>query len=94
MDPDMDLHCLSKRLQILQQTTKAFVFFVICALRANKCEFSVYTVRIFMKCKHVTTYFSLSRERYIQTSMRVSSKSLDYLPIFFSNSMVDRKVDS
>ena len=24
--------------------------FVICALRVNKCEFSVYTVRIFMMC--------------------------------------------
>ena len=35
-----------------------------------------------------------SRERPIQTIMKVSSKSLNYLPIFFSNSMVDRKVDS
>ena len=25
----------------------------LCALRVNKCEFSVYTVRIFMKCMHV-----------------------------------------
>ena len=30
--------------------------FVICALRVNKCEFSVYAVRILMKCMHVTTY--------------------------------------
>ena len=28
------------------------------------------------------------------TIMKVSSKSLNYLPIFLSNSMVDRKVDS
>ena len=38
--------------------------------------------------------YSESRERPIQTIMKVSSKSLNYLPIFFSNSMVDRKVDS
>ena len=25
----------------------------LCALRVNKCEFSVYMVRIFMKCTHV-----------------------------------------
>ena len=25
----------------------------LCALRVNKCEFSVYTVRIFMKRMHV-----------------------------------------
>ena len=48
---DLDLHCLSKRLQIFQQTTKAYDFFVICALRVNKCEFSVYAVRIFMKAR-------------------------------------------
>ena len=24
-----------------------------CALAVNKCEFSVHTVRIFMKCTHV-----------------------------------------
>ena len=58
MDPeeqyDLDLHCLLKRLYIFQQTTKAYNFSVICALRVNKCgEFSVYTVRIFMKCRHV-----------------------------------------
>ena len=35
--------------------------FYLCALRVNKCEFSVHTVRIFMKCTHVcavqTTYY-------------------------------------
>ena len=25
----------------------------ICALRVNKCEFKVYTVRTFMKCRHI-----------------------------------------
>ena len=25
----------------------------LCAFRVDKCEFSVYTVRIFMKCTHV-----------------------------------------
>ena len=39
-------------------------------------------------------FYSESRESPIQIIMRVSSKSLNYLPIFFSNSMVDRKVDS
>ena len=29
------------------------IIFLLCALRVNKCEFSVYTVRIFMKCMHV-----------------------------------------
>ena len=57
---DLDLYCLSKRLQIFQQTTKTYDIFVICVLRVNKCEFSVYTARIFMKCTHVwaaqTTY--------------------------------------
>ena len=36
------------RLQIVLWTTKN-----IQTLRVNKCEFSVYTVRIFMKCTHV-----------------------------------------
>ena len=48
---DLDLHCLSKRLQIFQQTTKAYSFFGILSLRVDKCEFSVYTVRIFMKAR-------------------------------------------
>ena len=38
--------------------------------------------------------YSESRERSIQTRVKFSLKSLNYLPIFFSNSMVDRKVDS
>ena len=50
---DLDLHCLSKRLQIFQQATKAYDVFAICALNVNKCKFSVNTVRIFMKCTHV-----------------------------------------
>ena len=51
---DFDVHCLSKRRQIFQQTTKAYkLFFVIFALTVNKYEFSFYTVRIFMKCTHV-----------------------------------------
>ena len=29
------------------------IHFVIMRFRINKCEFSVYTVRIFMKCTHV-----------------------------------------
>ena len=53
---DQDLHCLSKRLQIFQQMTKAYNFFVICALRVNECEFSAYTARIFIKGTYVTTY--------------------------------------
>ena len=32
---------------------KKKTIFLLCALRVNKCEFSVYTVRIFMKCTHV-----------------------------------------
>ena len=44
--------------------------FVICALRVNKCEFSVYMVRILMKCTHVcaakTTYFKLFTILYIE----------------------------
>ena len=36
---NLDQHCLSKRLQIFQQMTKAFL--VICTLIVNKCEFSV-----------------------------------------------------
>ena len=26
---------------------------LLCALRVNKCAFSLYTVRTFMKCTHV-----------------------------------------
>ena len=45
--------------------------------------------------KHTLTYtYSESRERPIQTIMKVFSKSLNYLPIFFSKSTVVWKVDS
>ena len=41
------------------------IHFVIIALRVNKCEFSVYMVRIFMKCTHVcaaqTTYLFFTK---------------------------------
>ena len=50
---DLDLHCLSKSLQTFQQTTKTYDFFMICALRVNKCEFSVYTIMIVIKFTHV-----------------------------------------
>ena len=33
--------------------------------------------------KGFRTHYSEYRERHIQTIMKVSSKSLDYLPIFF-----------
>ena len=33
-------------------TTKTYIL-LFCALRVIKCEFSVYTVRIFIKCTHV-----------------------------------------
>ena len=56
----------------------------------------------FLVCNHliggeielVALLYSESRERPIQTIIKVSSKSLNYLQIFFSNSMVDRKVDA
>ena len=38
---------------MFQQITKTYDLFVICALRDNTCEVSVYTVRTFMKCTHV-----------------------------------------
>ena len=41
---DLSPHCLSVRLQIFKWMAKNI------HLRVNKCEFSVYTVRIFMKC--------------------------------------------
>ena len=40
-------------LNIFQQTTKPYDFLWSCALRVNKCGFSVYTVTIFMKYAHV-----------------------------------------
>ena len=48
MQSDLDLHCLLKRLQNVSADNKNIQLFVIWALRVNKCEFSVYTVRIFM----------------------------------------------
>ena len=46
-------------LQIFKWTTKTYILWLY-ALSVNKAEFSVYTVRIFMKCTHVcaaqTTY--------------------------------------
>ena len=50
---DLDLHCLSKRLQIFQQMPKANLFFMICPLRVNNCELSVYIVRIVKKLSHI-----------------------------------------
>ena len=54
----VDLHCLSKRLQIFQR--KKHATFCDMCFKVNKCEFNVYTVTIFMKCMHVcaaqTTY--------------------------------------
>ena len=46
---DLGSHCLSKRLQIW--VDKTYVTFVICALRVNKCEFSVYKVRISLNAR-------------------------------------------
>ena len=45
-------HSLSIRLQTVKWTTKN-IHFEIMHLKGNKCGFSVYTVRIFMKCTHV-----------------------------------------
>ena len=55
--------------------------------RHNFCE-SEFAAYRFLR------FYIESRERRIQTIMKVSSKSLNYLPIFFSNSMMDMKVDS
>ena len=49
---DLGPHCLSMRLQIFYWATKN-IHFVTMRLRVNRCEFSVYTVKIFMKCTHV-----------------------------------------
>ena len=47
---DLDLHCLSKGLQkYFCRRRKQSTVALIGALRVNKCEFSVYTVTIFMK---------------------------------------------
>ena len=37
---------------ILVDHKKTYIL-CLCTFRVNKCEFSVYTVRIFMKCTHV-----------------------------------------
>ena len=48
------LHCLCKRLQkYFSRRQKHTTFFKIWALRVNECEFSVFSVMIFMKCTHV-----------------------------------------
>ena len=47
---DLGPHCLSMRLQIFKWTTKKML---LCALRVNKCEVTVYTDRIFMNCTYV-----------------------------------------
>ena len=48
---------------------------------------------VLMKWMYLVSYFySESRERLKQTIMKVSSKSLNYLSIFFSNSMWIRKL--
>ena len=49
---DLGPHCLSTRLQIVSWT-KNIHFVILYAYSVNKCEFSVLSVRIFMKCTHV-----------------------------------------
>ena len=48
--------------------------------KLNSTEYEIYPAH---KC------YSESMERSLQTIMKVSSKSLNYLPICFSNSMAD-----
>ena len=45
MDPELDLHCLLKRLQNVSVDNKNIRPFAISALSVNTCEVSVYTVR-------------------------------------------------
>ena len=56
MDPDQTAptgpYFLSMRRQKVSGQQKTYSL-CLCTLRFNKCEFSVYTVRIFMKCMHV-----------------------------------------
>ena len=56
-----------------QTAPKNILLFVICAFRVNKCEFSVYTVRIFIKCTHVfsaqTTNYRVPTEIQKHNSM-------------------------
>ena len=54
---DLDLHCLSKRFQnISDRQQKQTTFVIIGTLRVNKCEFIVYTVKVFMNWAAQTTY--------------------------------------
>ena len=48
----LDLYCLSKRLQIFQQTPKAYVCFVICAL---KCIFLTLNILLESENKNFIT---------------------------------------
>ena len=57
MDPDQTasgstLFIYEASNSLVHDKNKTYILW-LCALRVNKCEFSVYTVRIFMKCTHV-----------------------------------------
>ena len=47
MNPD------GSTLLVYEASNNSVDVLLLCALRVNKCEFSVYTVRIFMKRTHV-----------------------------------------
>ena len=47
--PDLDPHCLSKRLQIFQHTTKAYDFLLICARRVNNAVHCIIRSEFLMK---------------------------------------------
>ena len=53
MDPDQTAPTLflSEASNILVDDKN--IYFLIMRFKGNKCEFSVYTVRIFIKCMHV-----------------------------------------
>ena len=53
MTNGLGTHCLSMRLQIFSGRQAETYILWLCALRVSKYEFSVYTVRILMKCTHV-----------------------------------------
>ena len=81
---------------------KASLKLISAATKTSK-KIEIWFVANFRDMTHVLSkgteqsagiHYSESRERPIQTIMKVSSKPLNYLPIFFSNSTVDRKVDS
>ena len=55
------------RLQIVQWTQNTYIL-LLCALRVNKCEFSVYTVRIFIKCTNVC---AAQKAYYIFTKLSI-----------------------